>query len=128
MFEHEDGYEKIKERVGEGTVILDDPNSLELEEIIEVYKPDIILSGIKEKYIAHKFGVPCVLIHSYENGPYIGFEGFINLAQDIYASIYNPVWNMLEFEETPEDGKLKTESGVSSEQKISSEKTGKEVV
>jgi len=99
MFEHEDGYEKIKERVGEGTVILDDPNSLELEEIIEVYKPDIILSGIKEKYIAHKLGVPCVLIHSYENGPYMGFEGFLNLAQDIYASIYSPVWNMLEFEE-----------------------------
>lgn len=103
MFEHEDGYEKIKDRVDEGTVIFDDPNSLELEEIIEVYKPDIILSGIKEKYMAHKFGVPCVLIHSYENGPYIGFEGFINLAQDIYAAIYNPVWNMLEFEEEIEE-------------------------
>jgi nitrogenase molybdenum-iron protein alpha chain len=105
MFEHEDGYEKIKERVGEGTVIFDDPNSLELEEIIEDYKPDIILSGVKEKYIAHKLGVPCMLIHSYENGPYMGFEGFLNLAQDIYASIYSPVWNMLEFEEELEEGK-----------------------
>ncbi|MBI5679876.1 MAG: nitrogenase molybdenum-iron protein subunit alpha [Methanobacterium sp.] len=103
MFEHEDGYEKIKERVGEGTVIFDDPNSLELEEIIEDYKPDIILSGVKEKYIAHKLGVPCMLIHSYENGPYMGFEGFMNLAQDIYASIYSPVWDMLEFEEEVEE-------------------------
>lgn len=103
MFEHEDGYEKIKERVGEGTVIIDDPNSLELEEIIEDYKPDIILSGIKEKYIAHKMGTPCMLIHSYENGPYMGFEGFINLARDIYASIYSPVWNMVEFEDKIEE-------------------------
>ncbi|WP_432703622.1 nitrogenase subunit alpha [Methanothermobacter thermautotrophicus] len=98
MFEHEDGYEKIKKRVGENTVIVDDPNSLELEEIIEKYRPDIILSGIKEKYLAHKLGVPCVLIHSYENGPYIGFEGFLNLARDMYASIYSPVWDLLEFE------------------------------
>jgi len=103
MFEHEDGYTKIKERVGEGTVIIDDPNSLEFDEIIEVYKPDIILSGIKEKYKAHKFGVPGILIHSYENGPYIGFEGFLNLARDIYASIYSPVWNMIEFEEELEE-------------------------
>jgi len=98
MFEHEDGYEKIKERVGENTVIIDDPNSLEAEEIIEKYKPDIVLSGVKEKYLAHKMGVPCILIHSYENGPYIGFEGFLNLAKDMYAAIYNPVWKLLEFE------------------------------
>ncbi|QHN05705.1 nitrogenase subunit alpha [Methanothermobacter sp. THM-1] len=98
MFEHEDGYEKIKKRVREETVIVDDPNSLEMEEIIENYKPDIILSGIKEKYLAHKLGFPCILIHSYENGPYIGFEGFLNLARDIHASIYNPVWDMIEFE------------------------------
>ena len=102
MFEHEDGYEKMKEECKEGTVIIDDPNSLELEEIIEDYKPDIILSGIKEKYIAHKLGVPSLLIHSYENGPYMGFEGFLNLAKDMYSAIYNPVWNMLEFEETEE--------------------------
>jgi nitrogenase molybdenum-iron protein alpha chain len=128
MFEHEDGYEKIKKRVGEGTIILDDPNSLELEEIIEVYKPDIILSGIKEKYISHKLGVPCVLIHSYENGPYMGFEGFLNLAQDIYASIYNPVWNMLEFEETIDnEEELKAEiEGMNQETEINSSKKEKQ--
>lgn len=102
MFEHEDGYEKIKERVKEATVIVDDPNSLEMEEIVEKYQPDIMLSGVKEKYLAHKLQLPCVLIHSYENGPYIGFEGFINLAKDIYAAIYNPVWDLVEFQEEVE--------------------------
>ncbi|MDP1553566.1 MAG: nitrogenase component 1, partial [Methanobacteriaceae archaeon] len=95
--------EKIKERVGENTVIIDDPNSLEAEEIIEKYKPDIVLSGVKEKYLAHKMGVPCILIHSYENGPYIGFEGFLNLAKDMYAAIYNPVWKLIEFEPETEE-------------------------
>jgi nitrogenase molybdenum-iron protein alpha chain len=91
----------MKDRVNDGTIILDDPNSLEFEEIIEEYKPDLILAGVKEKYLAHKLGVPCILIHSYENGPYMGFEGFVNLAKDMYSYIYNPVWRMLEFEDEP---------------------------
>lgn len=99
QFEHKEGYQKMKDRVKEGVTILDDPNSLELEEMIESYRPDIILAGIKEKYLVYKYGVPSIMIHSYENGPYIGFEGFLNLAKDLYANIYNPVWNMLEFEE-----------------------------
>ena len=59
------------------------------------------MAGVKEKYLAHKLGVPCILIHSYENGPYMGFEGFVNLAKDMYSYIYNPVWRMLEFEDEP---------------------------
>lgn len=47
-------------------------------------------------------GIPAILVHSYENGPYIGFEGFLNLARDMYSAIYNPVWNLLEFRETEE--------------------------
>ncbi|AXV37849.1 MAG: nitrogenase subunit alpha [Methanobacteriaceae archaeon] len=101
LFEHKDGYEKMKDRVKEGTLIIDDPNSLELEEIIEQYKPDLILGGIKEKYLVHKLGVPSIMIHSYENGPYIGFEGFVNLAKDMYNYVYNPVWDLIEFEENP---------------------------
>lgn len=103
QFEHEDGYVKMKKRVKDGSLIVDDPNSLEFEEMLRENKPDIILAGIKEKYMAHKFGVPCIMIHSYENGPYIGFEGFLNLAKDIYANLYSPVWSMLEFEENPKE-------------------------
>ena len=101
QFEHEDGYVKMKNRTKEGTLIVDDPNSMELEEMITKDRPDLILAGIKEKYMAHKLGVPTIMIHSYENGPYIGFEGFVNLAKDMYSYIYNPIWNMLEFEENP---------------------------
>ncbi|HTX60939.1 MAG TPA: nitrogenase component 1, partial [Methanobacterium sp.] len=101
QFEHEDGYVKMKKRVKEGALIVDDPNSMELEDMITNDKPDLILAGIKEKYMAHKLGVPSIMIHSYENGPYIGFEGFLNLARDMYSYIYNPIWKMLEFEEDP---------------------------
>lgn len=103
QFEHEDGYVKMKKRVKEGAMIIDDPNSMELEEMISKNKPDLVMAGIKEKYMAHKLGVPAMMIHSYENGPYIGFEGFVNLARDMYSYIYNPVWDMLEFEENPRE-------------------------
>ena len=119
QFEHKDGFEKMKSRVNDGTLIMDDPNSLEFEEIIEEYKPDLILAGVKEKYLAIKLGVPCLLIHSYENGPYMGFEGFVNLAKDMYSNIYSPVWNMLEFEDQVEEfgaEGVKIESGTNSEE------------
>ena len=119
QFEHKDGFEKMKSRVNDGTLIMDDPNSLEFEEIIEEYKPDLILAGVKEKYLAIKLGVPCLLIHSYENGPYMGFEGFVNLAKDMYSNIYSPVWNMLEFEDQVEEfgaEEVKIESGTNSEE------------
>lgn len=98
QFEHLDGYDKMKARVKEGTTILDDPNSLELEELILTNKPDLILAGIKEKYLAYKHGIPAIQIHSYENGPYIGYEGFLNLAKDIYNNINAPVWELMYFE------------------------------
>jgi len=99
LFEHEDGYEKMQERAKDGTIIIDDLNTLEMEEVVEKYHPEIVLGGIKEKYFFHKLGVSSVMIHSYENGPYIGFEGFVNLAKDIYTAIYNPAWSLMEFED-----------------------------
>jgi nitrogenase molybdenum-iron protein alpha chain len=98
----------MKSRVREGGLVIDDPNTLELEELIENYDIDLIMGGVKEKYLVHKLGIPCLLIHSYENGPYMGFEGFLNLARDMYAAIYNPVWNLVEFQET-EDPDLEEE-------------------
>ncbi len=127
QFEHKDGYEKMKSRVKEGTLIVDDPNSLEFEEIIMEYKPDLILAGVKEKYLAHKLGVPCILIHSYENGPYMGFEGFVNLAKDMYSNIYSPVWKMLEFEDDPikiEENSIEIKEDSSEKQDNNSENTG----
>ncbi|WP_231551336.1 nitrogenase subunit alpha [Methanobacterium sp. SMA-27] len=90
QFEHKDGFEKMKSRVNDGTLIMDDPNSLEFEEINEEYKPDLILAGVKEKYLAIKLGVPCLLIHSYENGPYMGFEGLL-----IWQRICIPIYTVL---------------------------------
>ena len=41
-------------------MVVDNPNVPELEEILRVHKPDLFVSGNKEKYLAYKIGVPFV--------------------------------------------------------------------
>jgi nitrogenase molybdenum-iron protein alpha chain len=91
-FAHEDDYEKINERHRGGLLVIDSPNEFEIEEAIMETKPDLFLTGLKEKYLIRKMGVPTVNSHSYEKGPYAGFTGFVNFARDIYQGIYAPVW------------------------------------
>lgn len=100
-FGHEDDYQKINRRARNGVLIIDNPNELELEEVIAEYRPDIFLTGLKEKYLSMKMGVPSINSHSYEDGPYAGFTGLLNFARDIYKAIYSPVWKFVEGRERP---------------------------
>ncbi|MDH7578590.1 MAG: nitrogenase component I subunit alpha [Bacillota bacterium] len=91
-FAHEDDYEKINARIKGGVLIIDAPNEFEIEEMLGTLKPDLFLTGLKEKHLARKMGIPTVNSHSYEKGPYAGFAGMVNFARDIYQGIYAPVW------------------------------------
>ncbi len=98
-FAHEDDYEKINRRAKDGLFIVDNPNEFEIEECLEKFKPDLFLTGLKEKYLARKLGIPTVNSHSYEKGPYACFRGFINFARDIYQGVYAPVWKLIDNED-----------------------------
>lgn len=50
-------YVRIREHVAEGTVIIDDANVRELAELLEEYRPDVLVSGAKEKYLSLKLGI-----------------------------------------------------------------------
>jgi nitrogenase molybdenum-iron protein alpha chain len=94
-FGHQDDYEKILSRIQEGGLMVDNPNVLELEEILSEFKPDLFISGNKEKYVAYKMSVPFVNGHTYDTGPYAGFSGMVNFARDIDKALNSTVWNML---------------------------------
>jgi nitrogenase molybdenum-iron protein alpha chain len=94
-FGHQDDYEKILTRIQEGGLMVDNPNVLELEEILSEFKPDLFISGNKEKYVAYKMSVPFVNGHTYDTGPYAGFSGMVNFARDIDKALNSTVWNML---------------------------------
>jgi len=94
-FGHTDDYEKIFNQIGEGALVIDNPNVPEIEEILTRRRPDLFISGNKERYLAYKLGVPFVNGHTYDTGPYAGFVGMVNFARDIDKALHAPVWNIV---------------------------------
>ncbi|MFQ3632908.1 nitrogenase component I subunit alpha [Roseiflexus sp.] len=94
-FGHTDDYEKIFSQIVDGALVVDNPNVPEIEEILTHHRPDLFISGNKERYLAYKLGVPFVNGHTYDTGPYAGFVGMVNFARDIDKALHAPVWNIL---------------------------------
>ncbi|MCW4006030.1 MAG: nitrogenase component I subunit alpha [Candidatus Bathyarchaeota archaeon] len=113
-FGHEDDYEKIVKRCRHGTLVIDNPNAPELEEAMRKYKPDLFISGMKEKYLAHKFGVPFLNGHNYESsGGYMVFKGLVKFAEDIYKALYAPAWKFVRKEpQEPQEAPAETAPAV----------------
>ena len=88
-------YEGMMREMKKDTLVIDDISHHELEKLIEMYKPDIIGSGVKDKYVVEKMGVPCKQLHSYDyGGPYAGFKGAINFFQEIDRMTSSKVWQL----------------------------------
>ncbi|MCU0492691.1 MAG: nitrogenase component I subunit alpha [Chloroflexaceae bacterium] len=94
-FGHDDDYRKIFDQIADGALVVDNPNVPEIEEILSVHKPDLFISGNKEKYVAYKLGVPFVNGHTYDTGPYAGFSGMVTFARDIDKALHAPIWKLL---------------------------------
>jgi nitrogenase molybdenum-iron protein alpha chain len=94
-FAHADDYQRTTEYIKDGTLVYDDASEFELEKFIQNIRPDLVGSGIKEKYGTQKLGVPFRQMHSWDySGPYHGFDGFAVFARDMDLAINNPVWGM----------------------------------
>jgi nitrogenase molybdenum-iron protein alpha chain len=88
-----DTYAGMIKDMKDGHMVIDDFNHVETELVIKMMKPDIFLSGIKDKYIIQKGGTPSRQMHSYDYaGPYAGFKGAVNFARDITMAIYTSAW------------------------------------
>jgi len=89
-------YEGLISAMRKNSVVIDDLNHFETEEIIKALKPDVFCSGIKDKYVIQKMGIFSKQLHSYDyGGPYAGYKGAVNFARDIIAGMYTPTWSYL---------------------------------
>ncbi|MCG8525101.1 MAG: nitrogenase molybdenum-iron protein alpha chain [Opitutales bacterium] len=89
-------YEGMMRQMKKDTLVIDDISHHELDKLIELYKPDVIGSGIKDKYVIEKMGVPCKQLHSYDyGGPYAGFKGAINFYKEIDRMTSTKVWSLI---------------------------------
>ena len=94
-FGHNDDYQRTTHYVKDGTLIYDDVTGYEFEKFVEKVQPDLVGSGIKEKYVFQKMGVPFRQMHSWDySGPYHGYDGFAIFARDMDMAINSPVWGL----------------------------------
>ncbi|MDR1933107.1 MAG: nitrogenase molybdenum-iron protein alpha chain [Spirochaetales bacterium] len=83
------------------TLVIDDCNHYELEELIDRYHPDLVCAGIKEKYVVQKHGIPMKQLHSYDYmGPFAGYRGAINFYREIDRLLNS---NVFKFARAPWD-------------------------
>ena len=94
-FAHNDDYQRTTHYIKDGTLVYDDVSEFELEKFIEKLRPDLVGSGIKEKYGTQKMGVPFRQLHSWDySGPYHGYDGFAIFTRDMDLAVNNPVWGL----------------------------------
>jgi len=110
-FGHPDDFEKAISRGSEGTIYIDDGNELEFFEVIEMVKPDLIYTGPRVGDLVKKLHIPYLNGHGEHNGPYMGFEGFVNMARDMYNAIYSPLWELAREDLREWDDRLGSEEG-----------------
>jgi len=98
-------YQGMMAEMARGSLVIDDISQFETEKLIDIYRPDIICAGIKEKFAVQKSGIPMKQLHSYDSGgPYAGFRGAINFYREIDRLVNSKVWKYLKapWQEHPE--------------------------
>ncbi len=89
-------YEGMMPTMEQRSLVIDDISHYEMEQMIEIYRPDIFCAGIKEKYVVQKMGVPCKQLHSYDyGGPYAVFQGAINFYREVDRMVNTRIWSMI---------------------------------
>lgn len=91
-----DTYDGMFRDMNKGSMVVDDYNMYETDQLIEEFKPDIFFSGIKDKYAIQHAGVVSRQMHSYDySGPYSGFRGAVIFGRDVTMSLYTNAWSLV---------------------------------
>ncbi len=90
-----DDYDTIAGLCNPGTIIVDDSNPVELSTFARERGADLFIGGVKERPIAFKMGM-AFCDHNHERKlPLAGYEGMLNFAEEVYASLMTPVWGFV---------------------------------
>ncbi|MBI4825232.1 MAG: nitrogenase iron-molybdenum cofactor biosynthesis protein NifN [Nitrospirae bacterium] len=84
--------EKMKEILGENAPLVEDVMPKNLLRLMKEKNADILVAGGRNQYLAIKEGFPFVDVNQERHTAYAGYEGLVNLAEQISNSIrfYNP--------------------------------------
>ena len=92
---NKEDYKLLAELCDEGTILVDDTNPLELSQFITDKGVDLFIGGVKERPIAYKLGIGFCDHNHERKTPLAGFEGMLNFAREVHATVMSPVWRLL---------------------------------
>jgi nitrogenase molybdenum-cofactor synthesis protein NifE len=67
----------------------------EMYNMLRDAKADIMLSGGRSQFIALKARMPWLDINQERHHAYAGYEGMVELVEEIDKALYNPVWEQV---------------------------------
>ena len=83
---------RIRELMGEETMMIDDGSPKALLKVVKDYKADILIAGGRNMYTALKAKVPFLDINQEREFGYAGYAGMLELVRQLSLTIESPVW------------------------------------
>ncbi len=83
---------RIRELMGDDAVMLEEGNPKILLKTVADYKADILIAGGRNMYTSLKARVPFLHINQEREYAYAGYEGMLELVQQLRIALENPVW------------------------------------
>ncbi|NTW29152.1 MAG: nitrogenase iron-molybdenum cofactor biosynthesis protein NifN [Coriobacteriia bacterium] len=79
--------EKVKQVLGSGVRLIENISPAIIRKIMAEERGDLLVAGGRNRYLAAKEGWPFVDVNQERETAYAGFEGLVNLARDLSASV-----------------------------------------
>jgi nitrogenase molybdenum-cofactor synthesis protein NifE len=89
-------YKRLEAFCDDGTIIVDDANTMELVRFARETNIDLFIGGVKERPVAYKLGIG-FCDHNHERKVSLaGFDGMLNFAREVHTSVMSPVWKLID--------------------------------
>ncbi len=83
---------RIRELMGEDTLMIEDGSPKALIKIVRDYKADILIAGGRNMYTALKAKIPFLDINQEREFGYEGYQGMLELVKQLTLTIESPIW------------------------------------
>jgi len=83
---------RIRELMGDDTLMIEDGSPKALLQVVKDYQADILIAGGRNMYTALKAKIPFLDINQEREFGYAGYEGMLELVRQLALTIESPVW------------------------------------
>ncbi len=86
---------RIKSLLGKDSIFLPQDSPREILQVINDHQADILIASDRYQYTALQAKISFLDIRAEVHYPYTGYAGILEVAQELYATFFSPVWKQL---------------------------------